>query len=723
MSYKFKLDIGGQAQVLDWPTAEGPSDDEMKQIVGQASAAPTRPMGPYGPYGPTGDPGFSPMGVSGMIQRGNAAGEVTTQPSARPSRSQKRRLRRKAAAQPTQAAQAPTEIGSTFTGGRSVGSLPGAVDDTAAQNFRQSALSNKVTRPDMIPPPQPSITERMQGTPGTLEHTMLSWNQNHPHAPAAMRENAKKAFAYRAGEVAKRQNEQREEEAKARYYAAAKRRGGLVPSLDSPAAASVSDPEMRKANEDYLQARALRSGFPAHPTVMESVGGAIGGFGKALAEAPGSLAVSATEELGRARGLPANWWAGRDEDAAKMTGGAQEFFGGPEGEQRAVDFATFWLPSAAMPIVIGQAASVVGHSMQTDPETGEPVGLMGATGEAIKGLAQSVDFYPELHGGAPISPGERAMRGLMAGMAVLGLAHAGLKGWDWWKARSTPDLVRMAADHGVTLQFRDAERLMSERDAAVHEQAGKLGTTPDAVEAEIAKAPKGKRPAKAAAAPAAAPEVLAEGTTLPAREVSGEGPAIETPGIKWHGTDAEFDTFDLNKSKAFGGSKFGHWFTGNEEFATAFGKRTIAAELTIDNPKTITSEQWNAIREAHARDGEWFAKWKQDLQAQGFDGLHVKGKPEMFAGYEMNPDDIWATFRDDQVKVVKPEGGITAPTLEGNPLSLDELRDIETRAPEMDEAARETHRKMLDEHRTIAETMGERIARICFGRGGGFSIE
>lgn len=123
--------------------------------------------------------------------------------------------------------------------------------------------------------------------------------------------------------------------------------------------------------------------------------------------------------------------------------------------------------------------------------------------------------------------------------------------------------------------------------------------------------------------------------------------------VAYHGTDAEFDTFDLNHSKQMG--KFGHWFTPDEDFAGLFGKNVKKAELGIRNPKVITESQWNAIREAHAKDAKWFNDWRERLISEGYDGLHIKGEGTKLGKYEIEPKDVYAVFRDDQVRVIALE--------------------------------------------------------------------
>jgi len=211
-----------------------------------------------------------------------------------------------------------------------------------------------------------------------------------------------------------------------------------------------------------------------------------------------------------------------------------------------------------------------------------------------------------------------------------------------------------AGDARARLAADDAEYKQVDQKSAELNAAGKVGS-PEWLENERRReAIKNRQPGR--------------GKGMPPGQLA----APDEQGVRYHGTSAEFDQFDLNKSKAFGASKFGHWFSGDREFASVFGDNVKAARLAIDNPKTITTAEWNDIREAHAKDGKWFTDWKQQLVSQGYDGLHVEGKPEMFAGQMMKPDDIWAAFRDDQVQVLnqKPSTGLASASEEAKPPSV-----------------------------------------------------
>jgi hypothetical protein len=123
-------------------------------------------------------------------------------------------------------------------------------------------------------------------------------------------------------------------------------------------------------------------------------------------------------------------------------------------------------------------------------------------------------------------------------------------------------------------------------------------------------------------------------------------------GIKeielYHGTDLDFDGFDITKAQAMG--KFGLWFTDDKEFAGMFGGNVKTAQIHLNNPKVITATQWDNIRSKHAKDHVWFANWKEQLIAQGHDSLMIKSKTETFAGQQVRNPNIFAIFNQDSIK-------------------------------------------------------------------------
>lgn len=106
----------------------------------------------------------------------------------------------------------------------------------------------------------------------------------------------------------------------------------------------------------------------------------------------------------------------------------------------------------------------------------------------------------------------------------------------------------------------------------------------------------------------------------------------------YHGTDQSFDKFEHRGQK--GPSAFGVWFSDDEEFAKMFGEKVMTAELDIKNPYTISQDKWDSIREKHAKDTEWFKRWREELISKGHDALFIKERFSDFAGMKMRDPNI-----------------------------------------------------------------------------------
>ena len=126
----------------------------------------------------------------------------------------------------------------------------------------------------------------------------------------------------------------------------------------------------------------------------------------------------------------------------------------------------------------------------------------------------------------------------------------------------------------------------------------------------------------------------------------------------FHGSDVKIDKFDISKVTKW--NKFGHFFTSDEGFATSFGTVVNKAEVDIKKPKTISTSQWNNIRGEHAKDAEWFSSWKEELKGKGYDGLHILGSEEQFAGQTVKNPEIFVAFEDSQIDTGAQ--GTAAPT-------------------------------------------------------------
>jgi hypothetical protein len=74
-----------------------------------------------------------------------------------------------------------------------------------------------------------------------------------------------------------------------------------------------------------------------------------------------------------------------------------------------------------------------------------------------------------------------------------------------------------------------------------------------------------------------------------------------------------------------------------------------SAKLKIENPKVLSADKWNEIRDAHAKDTDWFRNWKQELIDQGYDGLKIEGKTEKLGRYDIEQPVQLAAFDNAQV--------------------------------------------------------------------------
>ena len=69
-----------------------------------------------------------------------------------------------------------------------------------------------------------------------------------------------------------------------------------------------------------------------------------------------------------------------------------------------------------------------------------------------------------------------------------------------------------------------------------------------------------------------------------------------------------FDTFDSAKGAGWA-PRLGYFFTDQHDFATMFGSRVFPVYLRLLQPKRVTPTQWNNLRERHAREPAWWARW------------------------------------------------------------------------------------------------------------------
>lgn len=123
--------------------------------------------------------------------------------------------------------------------------------------------------------------------------------------------------------------------------------------------------------------------------------------------------------------------------------------------------------------------------------------------------------------------------------------------------------------------------------------------------------------------------------------------------LAWHGSKSQqtFDAFDPERE---GPWKFGVWSTDDREYAELCSDHghVAAVAVTLERPYRISSERWNAIRDAHHKDGRWFAAWRDKLVEQGYDGLAVDEKRETLAGHAVRTPRIFAAFDPTAVRVL-----------------------------------------------------------------------
>lgn len=129
---------------------------------------------------------------------------------------------------------------------------------------------------------------------------------------------------------------------------------------------------------------------------------------------------------------------------------------------------------------------------------------------------------------------------------------------------------------------------------------------------------------------------------------------VATEQVWYHGTDSSFDSFDITKTKG-GPSIFGLWFTDDAELAKMFGENVYKVRLSYKNPKMITFDKWDDVRERHAKDTGFFLKWKNDLIAQGYDSLYIKERISDFAGQKVRDPNTVAIFNQNDVEFIEDE--------------------------------------------------------------------
>ncbi len=132
----------------------------------------------------------------------------------------------------------------------------------------------------------------------------------------------------------------------------------------------------------------------------------------------------------------------------------------------------------------------------------------------------------------------------------------------------------------------------------------------------------------------------------------GDSKAVDEQGrplVVYHGTGAEFETFDRAKSGK-GPSKLGFWFTDTADFAEMFGSTIMPAYVAVKNPKIMPAKQWDALRQTHGSNPATFAAMRDELVSQGHDGVVVPGQASAMGRFEVRDPEVMAVFEPTQIK-------------------------------------------------------------------------
>lgn len=127
------------------------------------------------------------------------------------------------------------------------------------------------------------------------------------------------------------------------------------------------------------------------------------------------------------------------------------------------------------------------------------------------------------------------------------------------------------------------------------------------------------------------------------------------PLVVYHGTDKEFNEFNMNLGRKWA-SKVGIWFTDDNDFANNFGDIIIKGYVRIEKPLIISSDTFNDWREKYYNNEEWWANKKKEWIKDGYDGLIVKESYSNFAKHNIRNPQIITIFSPNQIKSVNNEG-------------------------------------------------------------------
>jgi hypothetical protein len=125
----------------------------------------------------------------------------------------------------------------------------------------------------------------------------------------------------------------------------------------------------------------------------------------------------------------------------------------------------------------------------------------------------------------------------------------------------------------------------------------------------------------------------------------------KTDKIWYHGSDHSFTSFDNFKSS--GPSALGIFVTSDRGLAELFGSNVYNVKITYNNPKTISMDKWDSIRDKHARDTNYFVNWRNELIQKGHDSIFIKGRSwTSSSGVTFTDGDIVILFDKKQLKIV-----------------------------------------------------------------------
>lgn len=120
------------------------------------------------------------------------------------------------------------------------------------------------------------------------------------------------------------------------------------------------------------------------------------------------------------------------------------------------------------------------------------------------------------------------------------------------------------------------------------------------------------------------------------------------PLVVYHGTNAEFETFDQRLARSASGaepSDLGVWLTGSKDYAEIHGDNVMSLYLSLQNPKEYTRPQFQRIID---RGG--FSQLRQQLETLGYDGVIVVGEKEKLGRFDVESPSNYVAFNPGQIK-------------------------------------------------------------------------